>query len=55
MRKLKLEIEALAIESFPTCEVLEAAGTVRAEEMAPTPPYLTCPLWTKPTDCPCTP
>ena len=54
MKKLRLHPEDLAVESFPTAQPEEATGTVQAE-MAPTPPYLTCPAKTRLTDCPCTP
>lgn len=55
MKKLKLAVEALAVESFPTAEAVEQLGTVQGAELVPTPPYLTCQLGTKPTNCPCTP
>jgi hypothetical protein len=55
MKKLKLQAEALTVESFPTSVLEEQMGTVDGQEMAPTPPYYTCGLKTKPTDCPCTP
>lgn len=54
MKKLKLQAEDLAIESFPTGEIDELFGTVQGE-MAPTPPYVGCPAKTRLTDCPCTP
>jgi hypothetical protein len=55
MRKLTLEIEELAVESFSTAELEGDAGTVHGQEMIPTPPHLSCILLSKPTDCPCTP
>jgi hypothetical protein len=55
MNKLKLHAEALTVESFPTSDVDAQMGTVQGQELAPTPPYYTCGLKTKPTDCPCTP
>jgi hypothetical protein len=55
MKKLKLQMEDLAVESFPTSKVEGRMGTVQGQEMVPTPPYLSCQLWSKPTDCPCTP
>jgi hypothetical protein len=54
MRKLKLQVENIAVESFPTGDAQEPVGTVDARELRPTPPYV-CPALTKPTDCPCTP
>lgn len=55
MKKLTLQAEDLAVESFPTGEVDAPFGTVEAREMAPTPPYAGCPAKTQLTDCPCTP
>jgi len=55
MKKLTLQVEDLAVESFQTGDAELPAGTVEAREMVPTPPHLTCPIRTKPTDCPCTP
>lgn len=55
MKKLKLAVEALAVESFPTAEAIEQLGTVEGAELVPTPPYFTCPAGTKLTICPCTP
>jgi hypothetical protein len=55
MRKLSLQVEDLAVESFQTGDADVLAGTVEAREMVPTPPYFTCPPKTRPTDCPCTP
>ncbi|HEU4884506.1 MAG TPA: hypothetical protein VFT45_19785 [Longimicrobium sp.] len=54
MKKLKLHVEALAVESFPVSHAAGEAGTVQGHEKVPTPPYI-CPGWSKPTDCPCTP
>jgi hypothetical protein len=58
MKKLKLECEALAVESFPTTrETTEGAGTVHAREWQRTLVAL-CDrtlLATNPTCCPCTP
>jgi hypothetical protein len=56
MKKLKLRMDALAVESFPTRDVEDAMGTVQGREI-PTPPYFTCSpcLGTRPTNCPCTP
>ena len=53
MKKLKLQAEALKVDSFPTSAVDAQGGTVQGHEK-PTPPYI-CPVWSKPTDCPCTP
>lgn len=55
MKKMKLRLDALAVESFDAGEAAAHPGTVRGHEMIPTPPYLSCVLLTKPTDCPCTP
>lgn len=56
MKKMKLQIQELAVESFPTNEIEGETGTVHGQEMKPTPPYATCPLLTRMTyDCPCTP
>lgn len=55
MKKLKLQIDQLAVESFRTGDADEQGGTVQARELAPTYPYPGCPLGTKPTNCPCTP
>jgi hypothetical protein len=57
MKKLKLRMEELAVESFSTSDADDAMGTVHGQEMIPTPPYFTCRpcLLTRPTDCPCTP
>lgn len=54
MRKLTLQLDELAVESFPTAGIDGEAGTVQANEV-PTPPYYTCPPKTRLTDCPCTP
>lgn len=56
MKKVKLQIQELSVESFPTSQSDEEPGTVQANEWAPTPPYKTCPAPTRMTyDCPCTP
>lgn len=56
MKKLSLQVDQLAVESFPTGEAQDRMGTVEGAEMIPTPPYVTCGcLNTKPTNCPCTP
>lgn len=55
MKKLRLAVEALTVESFPTGDQESLLGTVEANELVPTPPYFTCPIGTKPTNCPCTP
>jgi hypothetical protein len=56
MNKLKLRMDELAVESFPTSDADGGLGTVKGQEI-PTPPYFTCKpcLLTRPTDCPCTP
>jgi hypothetical protein len=41
MRKLKLEVETLAVDSFSTADGGGEGGTVQAQE-APTYPYYTC-------------
>jgi hypothetical protein len=55
MNKLRLQVEELAVESFPTSDAEGLLGTVQAHDMAPTPPYYTCPPKTRLTICPCTP
>jgi hypothetical protein len=56
MKKLKLQAEEVAVESFPVNAIEGEIGTVEGQEVAPTPPYKTCPLATRMTyDCPCTP
>ena len=58
MKKLKLEMDALAVESFPTATLEEAEGTVEAREMNPSVyPYCThgtYPCRTALSICPCT-
>jgi hypothetical protein len=55
MKKMKLQVQELAVESFPLSAADEALGTVHGQEV-PTPPYATCPAATRLTyDCPCTP
>ena len=58
MRKLTLDCESLAVESFPTSdEVADGRGTVHAREWQRTLP-VACDqtlLATNPTCCPCTP
>lgn len=54
MKKLSLQVDQLAVESFPTGDVETMLGTVQARELAPTPPYAGC-VKTRLTDCPCTP
>lgn len=58
MKKLKLDCEALAVDSFPTLrEAREDMGTVHAREWKPTLPGV-CDrtlLASNPTCCPCTP
>ena len=55
MKKLKLNVDMLSVESFDAGEVEASVGTVHGRELAPTPPYFTCPPLTRLTDCPCTP
>jgi hypothetical protein len=55
MKKLKLQIQELAVESFPISETEAEIGTVEGQELAPTPPYKTCYATRMTYDCPCTP
>lgn len=55
MNKLKLQVDQLAVESFPVGDADGQIGTVEAREMAPTPPYAGCAPATRLTICPCTP
>ena len=56
MNKLKLQIQELTVQSFPTGGVEGEDGTVHGQELVPTPPYKTCQAATRMTyDCPCTP
>ncbi len=41
MRKMKLDLDTLAVESYGTADGAHMAGTVNAYD-APTPPYATC-------------
>ena len=41
MKKVKLEIDVLAVESFPIDALETEEGTVQAYD-APTPPYASC-------------
>jgi hypothetical protein len=41
MRKMKLDLDTLAVESFRMAADIHSYGTVDAFE-APTPPYATC-------------
>ncbi|MBB4634785.1 hypothetical protein [Longimicrobium terrae] len=41
MRKMQLDLDTLAVESFPVSPETRGAGTVDAYE-APTPPYASC-------------
>ncbi|HET7462361.1 MAG TPA: hypothetical protein VFJ82_13995 [Longimicrobium sp.] len=41
MKKVKLDVDTLAVESFPTAASAEQAGTVQGFD-APTPPYASC-------------
>lgn len=55
MQKLKLNFEALAVESFPTTREMSATeGTIHAHDGNDSGPTCTT-LLTKPTKCPCTP
>jgi hypothetical protein len=46
MKKMKLQVQELAVESFPISEVEGEVGTVHGEELKPTRMTF---------DCPCTP
>ena len=54
MKKLKLRVDTLAVESFDAGAELDATGTVHARGTFPTPPDATC-AKTVLTYCPCTP
>jgi hypothetical protein len=41
MKKVRLDVETLAVDSFPTAERYDESGTVQGFG-APTPPYETC-------------
>jgi hypothetical protein len=41
MKKLMLDVDSLAVDSFPVAEAIQEAGTVQGMEV-PTPPYRTC-------------
>lgn len=41
MQKVKLDVQALAVDSFPVAGAMADAGTVRGFEV-PTPPYASC-------------
>lgn len=57
MPKLKLDLDRLAVDSFPTCEVMDGIGTVQAREGVATLKVVctVSTLATNPTCCPCTP
>jgi hypothetical protein len=55
MKKLTLQVDELAVESFSTGSNEGRMGTVEAREMVPTAPHPTCAPLTRLTDCPCTP
>jgi hypothetical protein len=56
MKKVKLQIHDLTVESFPTNKADGEHGTVEGQEVKPTPPYVGCVGLTRLTyDCPCTP
>jgi hypothetical protein len=42
MKKLKLDVEALAVDSFSTARGEGRNGTVQAHENPSIPPYATC-------------
>lgn len=42
MNKLKLNLETLAVDSFPISAGSVDEGTVQAHEFVPTPPYASC-------------
>jgi hypothetical protein len=41
MKKLTLNVDSLAVDSFPVTKAIEGGGTVQGMEV-PTPPYNTC-------------
>jgi len=51
MRKLRLDLETIAVDSFATAPEAGAPGSVEAHEMLDTSPYAKTIL----TYCPCTP
>ena len=51
MRKLKLDLESIAVDSFATAPEAGEPGSVEAHEMIDTSPY----KQTRLTYCPCTP
>ncbi|HEX6747203.1 MAG TPA: hypothetical protein VF092_07870 [Longimicrobium sp.] len=57
MRKLKLDLDALAIDSFSTADAVAGHGTVAGREMQPTIKTFCGSTWleSNPTCCPCTP
>lgn len=55
MKKLKLTVEALAVDSFATGSEDGPIGTVQGQELVPSAPHPTCAPLTRLTDCPCTP
>lgn len=55
VKKLKLTVEALAVDSFATGNADGPIGTVQGQEFVPTSPHPTCGPATRLTDCPCTP
>jgi hypothetical protein len=57
MPKLKLDLDRLTVDSFPTCEVMDGIGTIHAREGVATLKVVctVSTLATNPTCCPCTP
>jgi hypothetical protein len=57
MRKLKLDLDALAVDSFRTFGAPAWRGTVGSRELQPTLKTFCGSTWleTNPTCCPCTP
>ena len=57
MKKLALELETLAVESFSTGDGAGARGTVAAHGLRPTLETICGSTWleSNPTCCPCTP
>jgi hypothetical protein len=57
MDKLKLDLDALAVESFATFPAAGWRGTVAGRELQPTLKTFCGSTWleTNPTCCPCTP
>ncbi|HSU13472.1 hypothetical protein [Longimicrobium sp.] len=57
MKKLKLDLDALSVDSFTAFGVAAGAGTVAGRELQPTLKTVCGSTWleSNPTCCPCTP